>query len=712
MYQMIRNFQKTSSGSNVDLSPIYLSLQTINNLLYSLDVQTTIPNALISISQDIGDISEKVDNLSQQENHVYITNSALTTNLYLYNSYPNLQSTGPVEIYEPYVQSITNPDYLKGRAYFKYNLPNATLNYVNESEPIEYEEITCNVIKGNDIECTQCKINTISVKDCDLFNVTAQYVNADTGYIDECDINTIEIKSQGTIDNCLIKNANLTGCKINSCYGYSIRGDSNEFEECTLCYYPNTNQTFNKIKLNAADEYINCSFNSASLYDLNNTNFMACSGLVYIPKFINGVNMFDDNNDYLGGILSSNTYNTYSTYTRTVNVSWTYEQTAYPSYTETYTNDSGYYTTNSTSYKTIDISFESTFTIYPDTTNIITQTNYTTTYDTYKYTETEIITVTATGTDGEFTHTMASMWPVTDTYTETCTTQIYDTLTTTLTSEVVETSTLRTTTETITSSYYTSLSTYDPVLNIKLLPEYVIPNIYTNNGVKNQYYNTYINIEQYTNSLNNFTVNSCTGNYDLYLTNLENSFDLTNNNFYKLNLNIDNVIGNFKVISNTVKDANIIINSEILSDMNINSNSFDRLNISYNHTQTRNILAYNNTYDYLNIMPNVNGYFRMWNCVFNNGYLNGYVALNFCTANYIENSGEEHFFRVNVNTLREYKLNDLRSNTIGKLIIDSGIDDNPNKTFDNNSIGTIVCPANYTITNLTDNNTFDSIVTY
>ena len=38
---MIRNYQKTSSDSGVDLSPIYNSLQTINALLYRLDVQTT-----------------------------------------------------------------------------------------------------------------------------------------------------------------------------------------------------------------------------------------------------------------------------------------------------------------------------------------------------------------------------------------------------------------------------------------------------------------------------------------------------------------------------------------------------------------------------------------------------------------------------------------------------------------------------------------------
>lgn len=627
---MIRNFQK-SSDSNVDLAPIYLSLQTINNYLYNLDIQTTLSSA-------VQELSEKVDNLSPNP---YITDSMLTTNLYMYNNYSNLQSTGPIVVYEPYIQSITNPDYLKGRNKFKYNLPNVTLNYT-DSANITYENLTCNKIQASNIECSECKFSDISVKKADLYNVTADYLNANTARVLDCSINVIDIKSQGDIDNCLLYRALLNGCNLMDCYGYSIDGKLNKFENCTLNRFEDKSQTFINMRLNCYSTqsiFSSCEFNDVSIYDLTHTNFVGCTGTVYIPKIINGKNMFDNNNVYLGSSDYSYVYTETSTYTATTNLSYTFPETISTESSTTYTS-------------TFKPATDAT-----DPTNTYVDTSTWTTSYTAEYTE-----------------------------------------------DLIENTTL--------TSNITSIVTQEQLLDIQLLPEYVIPNIFTNNSVAQEYYDTYVNIELYTNTLGNFTVNNCTGNYELYLTNLENSFNLTNNNLYKMNLNIDNIIGSFKLISNTIKDANIMINSEILADMSINSNSFDRLNISYNHTQTRNILAYNNTYDYLNIMPNVNGNFRMWNCNINNGYLNGYVALNLCTGNYIENSGEEHLFMGKINTLRAHKLNDIRSNTIGKLIIEPSIDDNPNKTFANNSIDTIICPANYTITNLTDNNTFNSIITY
>lgn len=629
---MIRNFQR-SSDSDVDLGPIYSSLQTINSFLYNLDINTTISSA-------VQEISDKLDNLPNG----YITDSMLTTTLYLYNDYPTLQSTGPLIAYEPYIQSITNPEYLKGRDEFKYNLPNATLSYT-DTELITYENLTCNAVKINELDCSSCLFSDITAKEGSFYNVTAGYLNASTARILDCTINTIDIRSQGEIDNCLLYRVNLNGVTLNQCYAYSQDGKSNSYDDCTLNRFEDISQTFSNMSLSCYSTqsiFKSCDFNQVSIYNLSHTNFIDCSGTVHIPKFINGQNMFDNNNIYLGSSAYSYVYTDSSTYTSTYNASYTFPETIYTDSSSTYT---------------------STFKIDTTVTNP----------ETFNNTATE-----------------TSTW------------------TTSYTAEYTENLTSNTTLVSINSSVVTQ----EQLLDIRLLPEYVVPNIFTNNNIAQEYYDTYVNIEHYTSTMANHVVNNCTGNYELYLTSLENSFNLTNNSLYKLNLNIDNIIGTFSVISNTVKDANIMINSEILTDMNINSNSFDRLNISYNHTQTKNILAYNNTYDYLNIMPNVNGNFRMWNCQFNNGFLNGYVALNFCTANYIENSGEEHFFRVNVNSLRLYKLNDLRSNTITKLIIEPSIENNTNITFDNNSIGTIICPSNYTLTDLTDNNTFDSIVTY
>lgn len=628
---MIRNFQR-SSDSDVDLGPIYSSLQTINNFLYNLDTNTTLQSA-------VEELSYKVDNLPQNG---YITDSMLTTTLYLYNNYTNLQSTGNIVIYEPYIQSI-NAEYLTGRDKFKYNLPNATLNY-SQTEQITYENLTCNAIKVNELDCSGCLFSDITVKEGSFYNVTAGYLNASTARILDCSINTIDIKSQGEIDNCLLYRANLNGVTLNQCYAYSQDGKSNSYDNCTLNRFEDQSQTFNNMSLSCYSTqsiFKSCEFNQVSIYNLSHTNFIDCSGTVHIPRFINGQNMFDNNNIYLGSSEYSYIYTDSSTYTSTYNSSYTFPETIYTDSSSTYT---------------------STFKIDLTETNPETVNN----------------TVTETST-----------------------------FTTSYTIEYTENLTSNTTLV----SYESSIVTQEQLLDIKLLPEYVVPNIFTNNGIAQEYYDTYINIEHYTSTMGNHVINNCTGNYELYLSSLENSMNITSNSLYKLNLNIDNVINTLKINGNTVKDGNIIINSEILNDMSINSNSFDRLNISYNHAQTRNILAYNNTYNYLNIMPNVRGNFRMWNCQFNNGFLNGYVALNICTANYIENSGEEHLFRVDVNTLRAYKLNDLRSNTISKLIIEPSIDENINKTFDNNSIGTIICPANYTITDLT-NNTFDSIITY
>lgn len=62
---MIRNFQN-SSGNNVDLSPIYSSLQTINNFLYQLEEQTTLNQAINSLNNKVADISNDLSTLETE----------------------------------------------------------------------------------------------------------------------------------------------------------------------------------------------------------------------------------------------------------------------------------------------------------------------------------------------------------------------------------------------------------------------------------------------------------------------------------------------------------------------------------------------------------------------------------------------------------------------------------------------------------------------
>ena len=148
---MIRNYQRSGGDSNVDLGPIYNSLQTINALLYRLDVQTTIPqainnlnNSINSVSSDVIELSSSYNSLSSSYNSLssdvdeiqqrfstltfdnmqFITDTLLTKHITDYNTYYNTD----LEILEPYVQSITNYNYVTAIPNQRFNMPNAILN--------------------------------------------------------------------------------------------------------------------------------------------------------------------------------------------------------------------------------------------------------------------------------------------------------------------------------------------------------------------------------------------------------------------------------------------------------------------------------------------------------------------------------------------------------------------------------------------------------
>ena len=199
---MIRNFQKSSSDSNVDLSPIYNSLQTINALLYRLDVQTTIPSAINQLSQSIIDVDQRIDNITKDDYSLayYITESVLSQPLWKYNNYSTLQTTGPIVIFEPYVQSITNYEHLEGRYHFAYNLPNATLNYIVGLPPrqaIEYQGLTVDAMSLHAFIGTSCVINTMYVTRATFTNCSLQSLSAKTASISNCDINTLNVENGG-----------------------------------------------------------------------------------------------------------------------------------------------------------------------------------------------------------------------------------------------------------------------------------------------------------------------------------------------------------------------------------------------------------------------------------------------------------------------------------------------------------------------------------
>lgn len=722
---MIRNYQKTSGDSNVDLSPIYNSLQTINALLYRLDVQTTIPSAINSISNSVVNIENRIDNITKDDYSLayYITESVLSKPLWEYNNYSTLQSTAPIVIFEPYIQSITNAYHLEGRRYFGYNLPNATLNYIVDgpnNHAIAYEALTCKSIICNAYMGVSCVINTLSVTRAQVTNCSFQSVYAKTVTISNCDINTLNVENRGDIYNCFLKNNTINGCNIYSCLGYNVNGNRNNFVGCTLANYPTASNTFREMNLNDVNilenvnamtckldcnnknennSFIKCTFNDVSIYHLTHTNFVHCSGNIYIPKLVNGQNLFDENNNYIGDYINTMTQTSSNTYTETSSFSLTL-------------NTTDWFNTTLTEYEPSYIStFIDTTYSYSDTTTVLTwndpDSRITSTY-----------TTTLGITDYTTTDTM-----VLDSYTTTRTeyemgieyTLTYSTFNhSTLTSQIMSSSSYirevyTTDTDTLTTNYNTTI-TLQNQLTINILPEWNIPNIFTNNGIASKYINTYVNLNNYTNSMNNFEVNNCTGNVEMYLSNLNNDYIIANNELYKLKLNINNLNSLLVCTANIVRDGEILIDSLITGDIAFSQNRFDKLNLYYNFTQNQSIIAVQNEYNILNIQAGAMGNLRMSSCTINNGVMYGWNGLYSCTANYIENYGENSYSKNSINTLRAHNIKFMYDNTISKLIIE------PNNyekfSFMGNNIATIICPSYFNISASAIHNTFGTIIPY
>lgn len=788
---MIRNYQRSSSDSNVDLSPIYNSLQTINALLYRLDVQTTIPNAINSISNSVINIENKVDNITKDDYSLayYITDSVLTKPLYQYNNYSTLQSTAPIIVFEPYVQSVTRTSNLEGRYWFAYNLPNATLQYTNESLPlhatngIEYEGLTCAKLEADYFGGSSYVIGTYMLNGALLTRCSGQYLEAQYCKLYDCNIHQIKINAStiyAVISNCILNNVSITKVGLSYCLGIWVSGVSNTFNGCTLASYPtyansyrimNLNRVGNmkncsfascelncSKNINSSYSFENCSFNNASIYHLTHTRFMDCSGNVYIPKLINGVNMFDDNNNYIGQYITS-----YSTTIDTVTLlptSSLYETT----FTHDITTDSIYTDYSYDTYtKTYSSMIEETLTLTTSYDPVFTYTTTSGTYETYEFTSInngEVVTETAltpidtiTITESIETSSYTSFNQYTQSFNST---QMYtyetwyestitittngstetaaiatpiETLTSTgdvtyLEPDIYETLTLTSTYTTTVTEYYSDIHdfssyvdtnistefTYNNSLTYNILPEWKTPNIFTNNGIANQYINTYVNINHYTRSMDRFEVNDCEGNVEMYISSLNNDFVIKSNELYKFKINVNNLNSLFMFSLNTIRDGEILIDAMDGGNMFFDDNKFDKLNMYYNLTQNQSIVAANNEFNILNIQAGAMGNLRMSNCNINNGVLYGWNGLYSCTANYIENYGENSYSKNSINTLRAHNIKLMYDNTISKLIIEPN--DYKNFSFMGNSIGTIVCPSYFNINASTAMNIIGTIIPY
>lgn len=701
---------KYNSISN-DIFSVSSNISTFNENLNSVTLQ------LNNLNQSIVSLENEIEKFSNTDYSLayYITESVLSKPLWEYNNYSNLQSTAPIVIFEPYIQSITNAYHLEGRRYFGYNLPNATLNYIVDgpaNHAIAYEALTCKSIICNAYMGTSCVINTLNVTRAQVTNCSFQSVYAKNVSISNCDINTLNVENGGDIYNCFLKNNTINGCNIYNCLGYNVNGNRNNFVGCTLANYPTISNTFREMNLNNVnqlsnvkamtcklecankntnDSFVNCTFNDVSIYHLTHTNFVNCNGRIYIPRLVNGQNMFDQNNQYLGGLPTEYSTNTFSTYTisktNTYNTKIETMMDTFSTYTDSYT-----YNDVSTSYSTIRTNTIYTYQPITNTNTVLESTTTTTMYDTY-------ITIY----DGEsYTATRTDFWPVINSTTGTLTDeyQYQTTITQNLT---------KTLTKTLTDNYNTTI-TYDPQLEVNILPEWKTPNIFTNNVVAENYLNTFVDIDYYTDSMNKFELNNCTGNVMMYVDSIEDNFIIGNNNLYKCELNLNDYGSQFIITANNIKNLDLYLNSNDTPGFTMSMNNIDKMNLLYNFTATSSIVFVQNSFKEFNVNAAASGNLRMSSCTVNNGVLYGWNGLYSCEAYYIENYGANSYSKNKINTLRCHDIKLMYDNTIDKLIVE------PNAyegfSFYGNSIKTLVIPSYFPVSASAIHNTFGTIIAY
>lgn len=726
---MIRNYQRSSSNSDVDLSPIYNSLATINALLYKLDVQTTIPQAINSISNSIINLNEDINEITNRTNYslaYYITDYTLTKAITDYQNYNQLSN---VEIFEPYVQLIDTLDFINDNRGFKYNLPNCTLNASQYPEfmAVRYLPITLNkYMNGNmnvnnasvktlsncNIEATRCSFDYIYANNCNLLNCDLQYVS--------CDLNC-------NIQGCIIPQITMNMGRLKNCYIYSLKTPNTinstnttrnvRLENCTIANYASmgciySEMTINNVTnalecnfsscvincLNTNNNYSfsNCSFNEASIYHLTNTNFINCSGNIYIPKIVNGSVLFDLNNNFLGNLEFTSTITTNSTYESTY--SSTYLTTDLNQYTTELTTN--YYVTDwytsmitdtAISRVTTDtiISNEADLPMYPTTTTIDLTITLSST-NTLTSTVTTILTITENGITTTFgpvdlmtSSTYEGSILSTETYTET--TNITD----------------------IYTSTYTINTEYIGNLSVLCLPEWKF-NLSPNQvEISSIYSDQYINLEYYRNSTPYISISNCNGKIDLEVNSLS-TLIISGNDLKYLNLDIENYTTT-SLIQNTINNCVLNFYPQLVGLENmISSNSINNLTV-YNNFTEHSIIFKNNTVLNGDFDANVNNAsYRHSLCSYNNLHLKGWNGLYSCSIGYLENEGEVSMSKCSLNTGVFQNIALLYDVTADKIII------NPNNydqySFMGNSIKTLICPSNFTY--MTEINTIGTKITY
>lgn len=716
---------------NSQINVVVNKYNSISNDIFSVSTNISTFNENLSrVTVELNNINQSIDSLENEISKInnsnfslayYITDHVLSKAITDYKNYGQLRD---VEIFEPYVQSIGTLDFINDNRGFKYNLPNCTLNASQYPEfmAVRYLPITLNKYMNGNMVVNDASIKTLSNCNIDATRCSFDYVYANNCNLLNCDLQYVSCDLNCKIQGCVIPQITMNMGNLRNCYIFSLKtpGTLNttnntrnvNIENCTIAKYASDGCIYNKMTVNDVTNALecnfntcvincintgtnysfeNCSFNDVSIYHLTHTNFINCSGNIYIPRIINGKNMFDNNNQYLGGLPSNQTLNTSSTYSLTDTNSYS---TQIETNIDTFSTYTGSYTYNdiSTSYSTIDTTTIYTYQPITNTNTILESTTNTTMYDTY-------ITVY----DGEtYTATRTDFIPI-----------IRETTGTLTDNYQIPTLTILDITDTITNTFtdtYTTQISYNPQLEVNILPEWKTPNLFTNNIIAENYQNTFVNIDYYTDSINKFGLNNCTGNVMMYVDSVSENFIIANNQLYKCELNLSDYGTQFIITANNIKNLDLYLNSNDTPAFTMSMNNIDKMNLLYNFTATSSIIFEKNSFKDFNIDAVAKGNLRMSSCTINNGVLYGWNGLYDCSANYIENYGENSYSKNSINTLRAHNINLMFDNTIDKLIIEPNEYDN--LSFYGNSIKTIICPSYFPISASAIHNTFDTIIAY
>lgn len=311
----------------------------VNNVSSNFDsFSESIISTINAITGSITDLSDRISTMTGGGGAVtvsgmnFITDTGLTKNITDYNTYYNTN----LEIFEPYVQYITNYNYIStSYPNQRFNFPNATLiTPLVTTTPRQLNNCTLDMVYNGIYMLSHCSVNTLTDFVGACFNGTIKSICAlNTLMIQGGFINNLSATSmnQGILVYADITAATIKNCDVESCRIGYVDATSCQFNQCTIDPIPTQNNSFKSMTLippqtrfyncgitdclitgeKTTGYYSECTLENVSIPNLNNTSLLKCEGNVFIPKVVNNTVLFDDLGNYL---YPQGTY--YKTYTQ------------------------------------------------------------------------------------------------------------------------------------------------------------------------------------------------------------------------------------------------------------------------------------------------------------------------------------------------------------------------------------------------------------